>query len=158
MKYFKATQKLPFGIKKDDILTYDGKVLTNSEGKVIPLNPLEEKDFFKQHIIFTGKFPIGSKVMIKEKIIRTNIQIHHPMEVLEYPDKNTVLVSFNGIKHKIKETLLFAYQEYWFLSSNGKPHQTILGRDESGDIYRSKLGNMFNTKEEAQNKLKEILG
>ena len=158
MKYFKATQKLPFGIKKDDILTYDGKVLTNSEVKVIPLNPNEEKDFFIGKIIFTGKYTIGSKVMIKDKIIGTKIQTHIPMVVVEYADKNTVLVSLNGIKHKIKETLLFAYQEYWFLSSNGKPHQTILGRDESGDIYRSKLGNMFNTKEEAQNKLIEILG
>ncbi len=173
MKKFEAKINLPFGIKKGDIITENGSIITNEKGHVVPIIPSREKDFFNEVIEIKGRFKketiVYFKTVTERKEYTANgfsrnyfkipawtalILVDH----FEKSKKLCAIVNFNGIKYEVLESELFEYSEYHFINSSGAIHKAVTGREVGADLYRIKSKNYFASKEDAQKELNKIMG
>lgn len=157
VKYI-ALQNLPFGIKKDDILTIDNYQCKNYKSEIIPLDPSKETLFFKK--IKKPKYKSGDFVYIKCPINNKKaVGINKGYEIIRYRSDNSYYVIIQTPQGlvEIKESLLYPCNIYWFINSSGKICFTIFGKEPNVDIFRKLSFNYFVSKEEAICTLNNIL-
>jgi hypothetical protein len=168
-KLFQAQQNLPFDIKKGDILTFiDNKILINSNGSNIPLNPLKESEFFKEYVEIKLPFSKNADVVLKkvgdfkirDSYKKATLPAWTPFkfqDVFEKNKKTICIVRYQDKSYEIDSKLLVESHLYYFINSSGVVHKAFSNRDIAVDVYRIKSENYFTTKEEAVEKLNSIL-
>lgn len=157
---FKAIQNLPFGIKENDILTFDGTYCTDTNGEIILLNPSREKEFFKA--IKDQKFKAGDFVCIKNHDVKSKknyLAIGKPYEIIRYLSgtSNYVILRTPQGDVEIHDVNLHICTPYWFLNSSGKISTAIHGKEPNADTFRVLTNNYFGSYKDAEISLKNIL-
>lgn len=151
VKKYILVQNLPFGnLTKGMIFTYDliTKTATFPNGTEIPMFDVTDKTFVKSAA--DVKFKVGDCVIYHTRLYK--------ITDINYENGRCKLLDFyaNKTEDFVSHTVLKPAQVYWFVNSSGSVSSSYIGKQPEADLWRSKLKNMFDTKEECQ-KYKNIV-
>jgi len=134
-----AREKIYFRNEDNNNLYY----LVDGKKVVVPF--IYKKDLFSKCVL--SLYPIGAVISDKN-----NVNAYG--EVVYYDMENNLYVINNGNKIRFNNAII--RETYYFISSSGKVQRDYVGRDGFTENFRKKTNNYFETKEEANKKLKEI--
>lgn len=187
LQHFRALSDLPFDIKVGDAFTWDSdkKVLSNSSGRTIPMDAPNEPKYFQEYDVITGDFSIGTKVVLPKAGKYEVVELTAGFPVIGKRKHNlsawtvyllrgytkgprgviyAVLHLFDPNNTKIVATRvpvidIVRMTRYWYIHSSGmEVRHELQGRYPVSDAYRTRTGNIFNSKEIAEGEMTRIVG
>lgn len=162
-----AKTNLPFGIKAGDIFTKTSNGFVNSKGSPIIYDCDGDTTFFKKEELVQPIHPVGTMLLLIKNLGKRvnsknkyyNLTANTVFTFIKQDKSGVYMVNANGYEYRFSLTELeksFANTtKYYYVSDAGNVRATYVNINATADVYRSKIGNMFEDEKSANDKLKK---